>query len=248
MKAPKVRLYLRIRRSDGRDAFVEPAWNRNRTLRAAYGVVQGQPEHHPEGSYYVRYLCRGKRVWKSVGPDAALAAVRNLQHDLEAFGLGRPGCHPNLKVEPPGPEASARLSLAEATQAYLAEVRQFRSPKTIAACENMLGRFLARYPNKSILDITRKDLLDHMVGLRQETLGDRTVFNHIARITTLLKANGISRLLRPADMPRYDEKEVRAYNADELATLFAAASADERLLFHFFLGTGFRDGEVMHCT
>ena len=70
----------------------------------------------------------------------------------------------------------------------------------------------------------------------------------IARIHTLLKANGIQRLLRPADMPRYDEKEVRAYNTDELATLFAAASADERLLFHFFLATGFRDGEVMHCT
>ena len=179
MKTSKVRLYLRIRCSDGRDAFVEPAWNRNRTLRAAYGVVQAQAEHHPEGSYYVRYLCRGKRVWKSVGPnpDAALAAVRNLQHDLEAFGLGRPGCHPNLKVEPPSPEASARRSLAEATRAYLDEVQQFRSPKTIAACENMLGRFLARYPNKSMIDTTRKDLLDHMVGLRHEGLGDRTVFN-----------------------------------------------------------------------
>ena len=112
----------------------------------------------------------------------------------------------------------------------------------------MLGRFLARYPNSAINDITRKDLLDHMVGLRQEGLGDRTVFNHIARITTLLKANGIPRLLRPADMPGMTKKEVRAYNADELATLFAAASADERLLFHFLLGTGFRDGEVMHCT
>ena len=120
--------------------------------------------------------------------------------------------------------------------------------KTIAACENVLRRFLARYPNKAIIDITRKDLLDHMVGLRHEGLGDRTVFNHIARIQTLLKVNGLPRLLRPADMPRYDEKEVRAYNADELATLFAAASAEERLLFHFFLGTAFRDGEVMHST
>ena len=73
MKTPKVGLYLRIRRSDGRDAFVEPAWNRNRTLRAAHGVVQGEVEHHPEGCYYVRYLCRRKRVWKSVGISSTIS-------------------------------------------------------------------------------------------------------------------------------------------------------------------------------
>lgn len=33
MKTPKVCLYIRIRRIDGADAFVDPAWNRNRTLR-----------------------------------------------------------------------------------------------------------------------------------------------------------------------------------------------------------------------
>lgn len=188
-------------------------------------------------------------MWKSIGPnaDVALAALRNLQHDLEGRRLGR---QTDLPVLQPlsDRELPARRPLAEATRAYLDEVRQFRSPKTIAACENMLVRFLARYPDKWVEDITRKELLDHMFGLRNEGLGDRSIFNHIARITTLLKANGIPRLLRPADMPRYDEKEVRAYNTDELAIPSAAASADERLLFHFFLGTGFRDGEVMHCT
>ncbi len=39
-----------------------------------------------------------------------------------------------------------------------------------------------------------------------------------------------------------------AYNIDELAVLLSAATADERLLFEFFLGTGFRETEVMYCT
>jgi hypothetical protein len=42
VKTPKVRLYIRVRRSDGRYAYHDPAWNRNRTLRANYALVN----HH----------------------------------------------------------------------------------------------------------------------------------------------------------------------------------------------------------
>jgi hypothetical protein len=76
-KAPKVRLYIRIRRrSDGMDAFVDRAWNRNR--------IEGQPEHHPEGVYYLRFLLNGKRVWEVIGSDAdpALVALRNKEHTI----------------------------------------------------------------------------------------------------------------------------------------------------------------------
>ncbi|WP_263367843.1 hypothetical protein [Edaphobacter bradus] len=67
------------------------------------------------------------------------------------------------------------------------------------------------------------------------------------RIGTLLKAHGIVGLLRAADKPKYDEKEVEAYDGDELASLFAAANPEERILFvlpgHRFPGTG---GHVLH--
>jgi hypothetical protein len=74
VKTPKVRLYIRVRLSDGRDAFVDPAWNRNLTLRAGYALIDGQPEHHIEGIYYLRFLNDGKRVWKAVGSDADVDA------------------------------------------------------------------------------------------------------------------------------------------------------------------------------
>ena len=91
MRTPKVRLYIRIRSAGGKYTFHDPAWHRNRTLGAAYALVNGQPEHHPEGVYYLRYLRGAKRVWHAVGTDAdaALVALRNKEHDLQAIRLGR---------------------------------------------------------------------------------------------------------------------------------------------------------------
>ena len=87
MKAPKVRLYIRVRQPDGRYSYLDPAWNRNRTLRAGYALVDGQPEHHPEAVYYLRFLRGDKRVWQSVGaqPDQAVVALRNTEHDLDSM-------------------------------------------------------------------------------------------------------------------------------------------------------------------
>jgi hypothetical protein len=237
VKTPKVRLYIRIRRSDETVAFVDPAWNRNRTLREGYALIDGQSEHHVEGVYYLRFLRDGKRVWQAVGSDAnnAIVALRNTEHDLQSIALGR-SVPTSSVVSTSVEQLQAVISLNAAIQEYLDEVRRFRSPKTIAACENMLSRFSAGLPGKLIKDITRKNLLDHMSTLKEEGLGDRTIFNHINRINTLLKTTGVTNLLGVADKPKFDEKDVTAYNSDELAALFAAANAEERHLFEFFLG------------
>jgi integrase/recombinase XerD len=249
-KTPKVRLYMRTRSTEGRDVFLDPAWNRNHTLRAGYALAHGKPEHHPEGIYYLRFLRRGKRVWQSVGSeaDAAIVALRNTEHDLQAVGLGR-SVHGQSAVAQTGNEKTIpSVPLGDATKVYLDEIRRFRAPKTIAACELMLGQFSGRFSSKVIKDITRKDLLDHMSFLREKGNGDRTIHNHIARISTFLKLHGIVGLLSGSDKPKYDEKAVTAYHSDELAVLFAAASPEEEILFEFFLSTGFREQEVMFAT
>jgi len=73
------------------------------------------------------------------------------------------------------------LILADATKAYLSRIRRFRSRKTISAFEHMLGRFLKRLPEKRVSDISRKELLDHMLALKQQGMGDRTIHNHCVR-------------------------------------------------------------------
>jgi hypothetical protein len=126
VKTPKVRLYIRIR-LDGRDAFVDPVWNRNRTLRECYALIDGRLEHHPEGVYYLRFLRNGKRVWNTVGSDvdAATVALRNTEHDLQAIALGRSESGSTIdSASAVQPEAV--VSLEDAIQSYLEEVRRFR--------------------------------------------------------------------------------------------------------------------------
>lgn len=239
----KVRLYIRIRRSDGQNAYVNPAWNRNRTLREGYALIGGIAEAHPEANYYLRYLRGKKRVWESVGSaaDAALTALRNKEHDLRAVALGRATLEP-LSAEAPS------VTVAGAVDAYLLNIRRFRSKKTLAACTNMLGAFSDTYATHPLASIRREDLLDHIADLTEKDLAPRTIFNHVMRIKAFLRSQGITDLLKKDDIPAYDEPEIEAYDADQLDALFRAADAEERLLFQFFLSTGFRDQEVQFCT
>jgi integrase len=46
----------------------------------------------------------------------------------------------------------------------------------------------------------------------------------------------------------YVEEEPEVCEREELDTLFAACDAQERLWFEFFLMTGMREQEVMHCS
>ncbi len=87
-----------------------------------------------------------------------------------------------------------------------------------------------------------------MSFLKEEGLGDRTIYNHVMRIGTLLKSHGVVGLLGTADKPKYDQKEVEAYAPNQLAAPFAAADLEELELFQFFVGTGLREQEVMYTT
>ena len=46
-------------------------------IRALWGTINNTPEHHPEGTYYLRYtIANGRRAWEPVGqnPNHAIAA------------------------------------------------------------------------------------------------------------------------------------------------------------------------------
>ena len=94
MRSPKVRLYIRVRLRDGRYAYRDPIWNRNRTLRAGYALIGGQPEVHPEGIYYLRFLRGEKRVWRAVGPRDRQHHDERHQRSHACEGqIPRPGVH-----------------------------------------------------------------------------------------------------------------------------------------------------------
>jgi integrase len=76
----------------------------------------------------------------------------------------------------------------------------------------------------------------------------RSVYNKFENVMSFLKTQGIRGLVGKNDWPRFVEEEPEVYEREELDTLFAACDAQERLWFEFFLMTGMREQEVMHCS
>ena len=189
MKRPKVSLYIRVVNAAGRSVYAKPVWNKNRTLRTGY--AEGDPKHHPEGNYYLRFLREGKRVRERVGkePDAALIALRKTEHELETEGLGL--VVPTAQFVTPSVDSVASPTLADAVLDYLTDLKRFRAPATVKGATQMLTRFSIGFPGRLIAEITRKDLLLYMDSLKADGLSDRTIFNYQIRIGALLRKHGI---------------------------------------------------------
>ena len=79
MAHQKVALQLRIRLSNGKRAHVHPVFTANGRMKPLTGIVNGQPEHHPEGVYHLRYREERRLVYRAVGIDPADAQTKFLR-------------------------------------------------------------------------------------------------------------------------------------------------------------------------
>jgi hypothetical protein len=52
-------LYIRITKN-GRNWFCKPVYQSKGRLKPQYAMVKGEPEHHKEGIYYVRFGTRAQ--------------------------------------------------------------------------------------------------------------------------------------------------------------------------------------------
>ena len=80
----------------------------------------------------------------------------------------------------------------------------------------------------------------------EKKLTNRTAWTKLNVVVQWLKANGMTKILKRGDWPRYVEAEPEAYSVEELERFLAACDAPERMIFEFFWMTGFRDQEVQH--
>jgi integrase len=113
-------------------------------------------------------------------------------------------------------------------------------------------------------EINKQDLIDFMGWLRKQPpklrkngtprkprrSGDpnRTYFNKVNNVVIFLSAHGINRLLKKSEYPKFAEKPVVYYDAEQVKALYAAAKDDEeRFTLDYFLKTGVRDGEAGHA-
>jgi integrase/recombinase XerD len=83
--------------------------------------------------------------------------------------------------------------------------------------------------------------------LRAKGNGKRTVSNRVSYVLIFLRKQGFKDVIHPSDVPKYTEKIVKAYSTEQLQPPFEAADEEDFVLFHFFLGSGRRDNEVVHA-
>lgn len=212
-------------------------------------LVNGNPEKHSEGAYYLEWREGAKRVRLSVGKDAADASARRLRKESELNAVNN-----GVTVVSESSEAKGH-SLARAVAEFLEDVRlkQNASKKahgrhnTVGCYSTALSYFQESCHKLNLEDIDRRDLLKFAAYLGEEkSQGPRSVYNKFQIVMSFLKAQGIRKLVSKNDWPRYTETEPEIYEQEELDKLFAACTAQERLWFEFFLMTGEREQEVIY--
>jgi integrase len=201
-------------------------------------LVNGKPERHPEGAYYIEWHGDGKRIRLSVGKDAADASAMRLRKETELN---------NGDATVPENHQNGHRSVAAAVAEYLEETTLTKKPKTLAAYTTALSYFTESCHKLNVEDIDRKDLLKFCAFLRDEKeQSPRSVYNKFENVMTFLKAHGIRGLVGKNDWPRFTEEEPEIYEREELDKLFAKCNEEERLWYEFFLMTGMREQEVMY--
>jgi len=205
-------------------------------------VVNGHEERHPEGAYYLEWREGAKRVRLSVGKDAQDAAAWRLRKEAELNAINN-----GVSVLPEN--GNGLRSVAATVADYLEEIKLTKKPKTLAAYTTALEYFTKSCKKMNLEEIERGDLLKFSAFLRDEKKqAPRSVHNKFANVMGFLKAQGIRGLVDKNDWPRFVEEEPEVYEREELDELFEACGAEERLWYEFFLMTGMREQEVMHCA
>jgi len=214
----------------------------NGRVKPDYVYMDGRQERHPEGAYYLEWRVGSKRIRLSVGKDPQDAATQRLRKEAELNAANN-----GVAVLPEN--GNGRYLMSTTVAEYLEEIKISKKPKTYAAYSTALGYFVESCPKIFLADVDRKDLLKFSAFLRDEKgQSPRSVYNKFENVMTFLKAQGIRGLVGKNDWPRFVEEEPEVYEKEELEKLFNACNKEERLWFEFFLMTGMREQEVMHCS
>ena len=237
-----VNLTKRVMTRDGL-RYCPVAQSANGRVKPDMVLVNGKEERHPEGAYYLEWREDSRRVRLSVGRDAADASARQLRKEAELNALNS-----GVAVAPENGHNGHR-SLAAAIAGFLDETKLTKKPKTLAAYATALNYFTESCAKLYVHDIERRDMLTFSAFLRdKKNQSPRSVYNKFENVMSFLKAQGIRDLVGKNDWPRFVEEEPEVYEQEDLDKLFAACDQQERLWFEFFLMTGMREQEVMHCS
>jgi integrase/recombinase XerD len=216
----------------------------NGRVKPDFVLVDGKPERHPEGAYYLEWYEGSKRKRLSVGKDAQEAAARRLTKEAERNAINH-----GVGVAASTSNNGHRRLLSTAISEWLAEIKLTKKRKTLSAYSNGLEYFAESCDKQYVEDVERRDLLAFAAYLRDEKeLAPQTCHNRFRYVVSFLKWCNIRGLAQRNDWPQFVEAEPEIYEQEELDQLFKSCADDEeRLHYEFFLMTGMREQEVMYC-
>ena len=236
----RVNVTKRIQTPQGR-RYCQVVISGNGRIKPDFVLIDGREERHPEGRYYLEWHEGPKRIRLSVGKDPSTATARRQQKEAE-LTLSQHG----ISIQ--SPAGSQTRLISDAVASYLAEIKLSRTPATHSAYTLALRDFTDNCQKTYLEEIDRTDLLAYVNYLRKERkVSDRTCHNRFEHLLTFLKANGIEKLAKKRDWPKYVQQEPETYDDSDLEKFFAACDEEERVYFSFYLMTGFRKKEVVYC-
>ncbi len=159
-------LYIRITKN-GKSSFCKPVYQSKGRLKPQYAMVNGEPEHHKEGVYYVRFGADGgKQQFVLVGEDPYVALDKLEEKKRWLRDRER-------RVVPQTPANAiadtSRLTMENAVeQCYESLHSQRKDPKTIRAYKVAVEEFGKSCTMKLLDEIGRRDLIDFMGWLRKQ--------------------------------------------------------------------------------
>jgi hypothetical protein len=229
-KLQQVSVYIRIRTAEGKQPYCPAIWESKKRLRPHWCLVRGKPEHHPEGTYHVRYRVNGKPVWEKVcvGDDpygaADLAALRQSQfadsHDTASQRIVDEHKPEPVETEP------AKHRLDDEVRTYLSNVAKL-APKTHAAYKLTLDLFQQSCSKIFVHQVSKQDLQAFDSFLLKQGHEDRTRANRIQHVITFLRNKEGRRAGPPVTdvsiRVKYVEQPVEAFIRQELENLFKAS-------------------------
>src|ERR1700686_259317 len=163
-------------------------WATNGRIRADVVTVNGQPERHTEGAYYLEWREGAKRVRLSVGKDAVDAEGRRKRKAAELNAVNEGAALV--------PENAGHRSVAASVAEYLEETKLTKKPKTLAAYSTALAYFVESCHKLNVTDIDRKDLLKFCAFLRDEKeQAPRSCWNKVSNVLSFLKGQGVRGLV-----------------------------------------------------
>jgi site-specific recombinase XerD len=243
------KLYLKFRQSDGKQSpYCRALFDKKSRIRNFWCLVKGTPEFHPEGYYYQRVKRNGKWVWESLGTDPSTAWNKSLAQAKvrkPEFVPGIPGV-PDRKPEPTPAATPSGYRVDDEVRVYLTNVAKL-APKTYRAYKRSLELFQESCKKIFIHQVSKQDLQKFDTDLMEQGNEDRTRHNRVQHVVTFLKNKEGRRPGPPiTDVSitvKYVESEAEAYTRAELEDLFRVSDEDERFLWRFLLGSGYRESE-----